>query len=68
MDPGAALAAVPFVGDSANDRPCFSAFERTVGVANVRAHLGGLARTPRYVTRSPRSEGFLELARALLAG
>ena len=68
MDPGAALAAVPFVGDSANDRPCFSAFERTVGVANVRAHLGGLARTPRYVTRSPRSEGFLELARSLLAG
>jgi HAD superfamily hydrolase (TIGR01484 family) len=68
IDPAAALAAVPFVGDSANDRPCFSAFERSVGVANVREHLGGLARTPRYVTRAPRSEGFLELARALLAG
>jgi HAD superfamily hydrolase (TIGR01484 family) len=68
VDPGAALATVPFVGDSANDRPCFSSFERSVGVANVREHLGALARTPRYVTRSPRSEGFLELARALLAG
>jgi len=68
IDPAAALATVPFIGDSANDRPCFSSFDRSVGVANVREHLCGLARTPRYVTRSPRSEGFLELAHALLAG
>jgi HAD superfamily hydrolase (TIGR01484 family) len=67
LDPATALATVPFVGDSGNDRPCFSAFERSVGVANVTAHLGALARTPRYRTASPRSEGFLELARALLA-
>lgn len=67
LDPAAALATVPFIGDSGNDRPCFSAFDRSVGVANVDAHLGALVRTPRFRTRSARSEGFLELSRALLA-
>ena len=67
IDPGRALAEVPFVGDSGNDRPCFSAFERTVGVANIASHVAELARTPRFRTRAPRAEGFIELARALLA-
>jgi HAD superfamily hydrolase (TIGR01484 family) len=67
LDPASALASIPFVGDSGNDRPCFSAFDRSVGVANIDAHLGSLARTPRFRTRSARSEGFLELCRALLA-
>ncbi len=67
LDPAAALATVPFIGDSGNDRPCFSAFERSVGVANIDAHLGALVRTPRFRTQSARSEGFLELSRALLA-
>ncbi len=67
IDPGTALATVPFVGDSGNDRPCFSAFDRSVGVANIDAHLGALVRTPAFKTRGARSEGFLELSRALLA-
>ena len=67
IDPATALATVPFVGDSGNDRPCFSAFERTVGVANIDAHLHALAKTPLFRTRRERSEGFLDLAHALLA-
>ena len=67
LDPATALATVPFIGDSGNDRPCFSAFERSVGVANIDAHLGALAKTPRFRTRGARSAGFLELSRALLA-
>ncbi len=66
-DPGAARFRWAFAGDSGNDRPCFSAFRTTFGVANVRASLGGLAVPPRYVAEGERGAGFVEIARALLA-
>lgn len=65
-DPGAARSRWAFVGDSGNDRPCFSAFRTTFGVANVRAHLGALAVPPRYVSPSEMGAGFAEIAAALL--
>lgn len=55
-----------FVGDSGNDAEAFAFFERSVGVANVRAHLGRLPDPPRFVTEAERGEGFSELARAIL--
>jgi len=56
-----------FVGDSGNDAEAFGWFEHTVGVANVRDHLGRLTRPPRWVTREDRGRGFAEMARTLLA-
>jgi HAD superfamily hydrolase (TIGR01484 family) len=66
-DEGAARGRWLFVGDSGNDAACFAAFHATVGVANVRAHLGALTVPPRWVTRAPMGDGFAELASALLA-
>jgi hydroxymethylpyrimidine pyrophosphatase-like HAD family hydrolase len=62
-----ALARFAFVGDSANDATCFSAFRTTFGVANVRAHLGGLTVPPRYVSARPMGAGFAEIAREILS-
>lgn len=50
-----------FVGDSGNDAPAFARFARTIGVANVKDHLASLPIPPRYVTRSDRGRGVLEL-------
>jgi HAD superfamily hydrolase (TIGR01484 family) len=55
-----------FVGDSANDAPMFGFFENSVGVANVRRFEGHLAAPPKYVTREPSGDGFVELVRHLL--
>lgn len=55
-----------FVGDSGNDAEAFALFERSVGVANVRAHLDRLPTPPRWITEAERGEGFSELARALI--
>jgi HAD superfamily hydrolase (TIGR01484 family) len=55
-----------FVGDSGNDAAAFARFPKSVGVANVRAHLDRLPIPPRYVTDGDRGRGFAELA-ALLA-
>lgn len=65
-DPGGAIWRWAFVGDSANDRACFSAFRTTFGVANVRAFLGQLAVPPRYIATKERGAGFAEIAAALL--
>ncbi len=51
-----------FVGDSGNDAAAFDFFELTVGVANVREHLGRLPTPPRWITRAARGAGFAELA------
>ena len=67
-DPGAATSARwAFVGDSGNDAACFGAFRQTFGVANVRAQLGRIPVTPRYVARAEMGEGFAEIARGILA-
>jgi len=65
-DPGAAVVAYAFVGDSGNDAACFSAFRTTFGVANVRASLSRLSVPPRYVARCEMGEGFAEITRAIL--
>lgn len=55
-----------FVGDSGNDAAAFERFGRSVGVANVRAHLDRLPVAPRYVTDAARGDGFAELAAHLI--
>lgn len=67
-DASRARARWAFVGDSGNDRACFAAFDCTFGVANVRARLGALSVTPRWVARGAMGDGFVEIARAILAG
>lgn len=66
-DPGAAIFRWAFVGDSTNDASCFSAFQTTFGVANVRPVVSKLSVPPRYVAKAERGAGFAEIARALLA-
>lgn len=66
VDAGAARTRFAFVGDSGNDRACFSAFETTFGVANVRRSIQALAVPPRWVASREMGEGFAEIARALL--
>jgi hypothetical protein len=65
---GAALSddGFAFIGDSPNDEPLFAALPLSVGVANVRSFLDGMAAKPRYVTRSPGGEGFAEFAAMLI--
>jgi hydroxymethylpyrimidine pyrophosphatase-like HAD family hydrolase len=66
-DAGAAASARwAFVGDSGNDAACFGAFRTTFAVANVRAHLGRIPVTPRYVARAEMGSGFAEIAKAIL--
>lgn len=55
-----------FVGDSPNDEAAFAFFTHTVGVANVREHLGALRVAPAWVTDAERGAGFVEVAEALL--
>jgi HAD superfamily hydrolase (TIGR01484 family) len=57
-----------FVGDSGNDAEAFAHFPKSVGVANVRAHLDRLPTAPRYVTDAARGEGFAELSAHLMGG
>lgn len=56
-----------FVGDSGNDAPAFARFARTVGVANVKDHLGSLPVPPRFFTAEDRGRGVRELVRAWAA-
>lgn len=55
-----------FVGDSPNDAPMFSAFENSVGVANVRAFADRMDHLPAWVTSKAGGAGFAELADRLL--
>jgi len=57
-----------FVGDSGNDAEAFEYFSKSVGVANVRAHLDWLPVPPRFITDADRGEGFAELARHMMDG
>jgi len=56
-----------FVGDSPNDAPMFGFFRNAVGVANLRPFADRCDALPRWITRSPRGAGFVELADALLS-
>ena len=67
IDADADRAAIVFAGDSPNDGPMFGHFPHGVGVANVLDFADRLAHKPRWVTRGRGSQGFVELAEALLA-
>ena len=55
-----------FSGDSPNDQPMFGFFPHGVGVANVLAMAELMTDLPAWITPSPGSYGFAELAEALL--
>jgi hydroxymethylpyrimidine pyrophosphatase-like HAD family hydrolase len=55
-----------YVGDSANDAACFSAFETTFAVKNVESFLAQLPRVPRYVASKEQGAGFAQIADRLL--
>jgi hypothetical protein len=55
-----------FVGDSPNDQPMFAFFPNAVGVANIVDMVDLMTYLPAWVTSSPGSIGFAELAAALL--
>jgi len=57
-----------FAGDSPNDAPMFSFFDRSVGVANVARFAGHIPTPPKYVTRAAAGGGFAELAAHLVGG
>jgi HAD superfamily hydrolase (TIGR01484 family) len=67
VDLDAAREAFVFAGDSPNDQPMFAFFPHAVGVANVVEMSALMRDLPAYVTPSPGSHGFAELAQALLA-
>jgi hydroxymethylpyrimidine pyrophosphatase-like HAD family hydrolase len=66
-DPSAARQRYAYIGDSANDAPCFFAFPTSFGVSNVAASLPRLTVPPRYLSWAARGEGFAEIADAVLA-
>ena len=66
-DPTAARHRYAYIGDSANDAPCFFAFSASFGVSNVAASLPRLSVPPRYLAWGERSAGFVEIADAILA-
>ena len=67
IDADADRARIVFAGDSPNDGPMFGHFPHGVGVANVLDFAERLAHKPQWVTRGRGSQGFVELAEALLA-
>jgi HAD superfamily hydrolase (TIGR01484 family) len=60
-------ATLVFAGDSPNDQPMFAFFPNAVGVANVREMADLMTNLPAWITPSPGSRGFAELAEALLS-
>jgi len=66
-DPTAARHRYAYIGDSANDAPCFFAFTSSFGVANVAASLHRLSVPPQYLSWAARGAGFAEIADAILA-
>jgi HAD superfamily hydrolase (TIGR01484 family) len=61
QDAASALRSWVYIGDSPNDVPMFSAFEHSVGVANVAAFGALLPAKPQYITPSESGAGFVEL-------
>lgn len=57
-----------YIGDSPNDAPMFDAFEKSVGVANVRPFREQIAAEgPTWVTSAESGAGFVQVAQKLLA-
>ena len=55
-----------FVGDSPNDAPMFGYFTNSVGVANLEELKDRCPQLPAWLTSRERSDGFVELAAAVL--
>ncbi len=66
LDIEANRSAVLYTGDSTNDAPMFSFFPHAVGVSTVTAYLDQLPQPPRWITRGPGGEGFVEAANAVI--
>jgi HAD superfamily hydrolase (TIGR01484 family) len=66
IDADASREVLVFAGDSPNDQPLFGFFPNAVGVANVREMSELMTQLPAWITPSPGSLGFAELAEALL--
>lgn len=66
QDAGSVLHTWAFLGDSGNDAPCFAAFRKTFGVANVTRYVSDLNVTPRWIAEKSMGDGFAEIAAALL--
>jgi len=58
---------IVYVGDSVNDGPMFNHFPNSVGVSTVVEFLPQLLRPPRWVTRGPGGQGFVELTKAVIS-
>ena len=56
-----------FIGDAPNDESMFSAFLRSVGVANIARFLPTMRSRPACVTVAPFADGFVELAERLIS-
>lgn len=56
-----------FVGDSPNDEPMWAAFPHAFAVANIRDFWDDVQAKPRHVTQARGGDGFVELARHLIA-
>ena len=63
IDATAATYRFAFIGDSENDASCFAGFHHSFGVANLR---GRPSLWPRYRASREKSQGFIEIADALL--
>jgi HAD superfamily hydrolase (TIGR01484 family) len=59
--------AVLYCGDSTNDAPMFAFFRPTVGVSSVRHYLSEIPIPPKWITRGPGGDGFVEVADAVIA-
>ncbi len=55
-----------FIGDSPNDSAMFGYFTNAVGVANLHDVAWRCESLPTWITRQPRTSGFIELAESLL--
>jgi HAD superfamily hydrolase (TIGR01484 family) len=66
LDIDAEPSAILYLGDSTNDAPMFEFFKHTVGVSTVRRHLSEIPAPPKWITRGPGGEGFIEVANAVL--
>ncbi|MDN5863564.1 MAG: hypothetical protein L0H19_08960 [Salinisphaera sp.] len=57
---------VLFIGDAPNDESLFRAHALSVGVANIKPHLGSLAHPPRWICDAGHGAGFVEMADRVL--
>lgn len=55
-----------FIGDSPNDAPAFAAFDRSVGVANLKKNILEMKSRPRWITKAESGKGFAEMVGVLL--